>query len=251
LSAAKSLFLRRKQTIDWTLVERDWKNYFETEAPDNWREQFFPLLRGVTRDTNEFWTTELGIQFNVQNLFTQAALEFQAYQMQFAQPILATTEEDLFQLLRTANAEGWTIEQMNNAIRVTWEKYLDPAMELSDEEREWFEQRTPRHRIEAISRTESMKAQSFGSQLLFKEYGAERKEWQTAEDERVRDTHVAANGQIRNIDRPFEVGSSLMMYPRDGSLGAGPEEIVNCRCVSLPIVESELEQIARETGAGT
>ena len=28
----------------------------------------------------------------------------------------------------------------------------------------------------------------------------------------------------------FNVGNMQMMFPRDVSLGAGPEEIVNCRC---------------------
>lgn len=55
--------------------------------------------------------------------------------------------------------------------------------------------------------------------------------WVSAGDNLVRDTHAEADGQVKPINEPFEVGDSLMMYPCDNSLGAGAEEIVNCRCM--------------------
>ena len=60
--------------------------------------------------------------------------------------------------------------------------------------------------------------------------GYTHKTWQTAGDNHVRDTHAELEGVTIPIGEPFEVGSSLMDYPRDMSYGAGPEEIVNCRC---------------------
>ena len=56
------------------------------------------------------------------------------------------------------------------------------------------------------------------------------KVWNTMRDLKVRDTHRIAEGQTVPIEEPFVVGDYLMMYPRDYSLGAGAEEIVNCRC---------------------
>lgn len=56
------------------------------------------------------------------------------------------------------------------------------------------------------------------------------KQWQTAGDTHVRETHEELEGVIKHIDEPFEVGAEMMMFPRDGSLGAGAEEIANCRC---------------------
>ena len=55
-------------------------------------------------------------------------------------------------------------------------------------------------------------------------------QWHAIIDKATRDTHRDVNGVVLPIDTPFEVGDSLMMYPRDDSMGAGPEEIVNCRC---------------------
>ena len=54
--------------------------------------------------------------------------------------------------------------------------------------------------------------------------------WHAIMDKKTRETHAEVNGMTVPIDEPFEVGDSLMMYQKDTSLGAGPEEIANCRC---------------------
>lgn len=56
------------------------------------------------------------------------------------------------------------------------------------------------------------------------------KTWNTILDGRERITHNIADGQLQPIGMPFEVGSSLLMYPHDGSLGASLTEIIGCRC---------------------
>lgn len=59
------------------------------------------------------------------------------------------------------------------------------------------------------------------------------KEWVTVGDERVRDAHVAADSQVRDLASPFEVGGQLLRYPGDMSLGATAENVMNCRCSSV------------------
>lgn len=55
--------------------------------------------------------------------------------------------------------------------------------------------------------------------------------WDTAGDSRVRHSHEEMDGQSVGIDQPFTTGSGdQLMYPGDTSLGAGPEETINCRC---------------------
>lgn len=60
--------------------------------------------------------------------------------------------------------------------------------------------------------------------------GKRRKTWHAIIDKRTRDTHREINGTTIPIGEPFEVGESLMMFPRDESMGASGGEIVNCRC---------------------
>ena len=60
--------------------------------------------------------------------------------------------------------------------------------------------------------------------------GYQYKTWNTMQDERVREAHVAMEGVTVPISMPFEVGDCLMNYPRDESLGATPDLICGCRC---------------------
>lgn len=60
-----------------------------------------------------------------------------------------------------------------------------------------------------------------------------RKQWMATTDERTRPSHAAANGQVRDLSRPFAIGGAPLMYPGDP---AGPaEETVNCRCALVVI----------------
>lgn len=54
------------------------------------------------------------------------------------------------------------------------------------------------------------------------------KEWLATLDNHTRDTHRALDGQIREVDEPFEIRGYDIMYPREPS--APPEMIINCRC---------------------
>lgn len=63
-----------------------------------------------------------------------------------------------------------------------------------------------------------------------KNRGYKWKTWNTILDGRERITHNIADGQMQPIAMPFEVGSSLLMYPHDDSLGADLTELISCRC---------------------
>ena len=60
--------------------------------------------------------------------------------------------------------------------------------------------------------------------------GYKYKTWITMLDDKVRHTHAEANGYKVGIFDSFQIGTSEMSFPRDYSLGASAEEIVNCRC---------------------
>ena len=62
--------------------------------------------------------------------------------------------------------------------------------------------------------------------------GMKYKTWLTEKDNKVRHTHREVDNVTIGIFESFQVGDSLMMFPKDTSLGASMEEIAGCRCVA-------------------
>ncbi len=86
-------------------------------------------------------------------------------------------------------------------------------------------------RSEVIARTEVIAASNYGSQEAAKSSGLTlKKVWLSTSDSRTRPDHAEADGQEVDMDEPFKVGGSQLMYPGDSSLGAPADEVVSCRC---------------------
>ena len=60
--------------------------------------------------------------------------------------------------------------------------------------------------------------------------GFTKKMWNTEKDELVRHSHALVEGVVLDINTPFVVGDSLMLFPKDTSYDASEQEIANCRC---------------------
>ena len=81
-------------------------------------------------------------------------------------------------------------------------------------------------RAEAITRTEAGRVLSMASQAR-KEKAAQvvpglQKEWRHSHVAKMpRVAHLAAEGQIRDVGKPFDVGGEKLMYPRDPAGSAG------------------------------
>jgi len=88
-------------------------------------------------------------------------------------------------------------------------------------------------RAESIARTEANGALNAGAQALITEAGMPYKEWLSARDGRVRESHQAADGQVVRAAETFRVGNAQLRYPGDPYTGAA-EEICNCRCAVVP-----------------
>ena len=73
-------------------------------------------------------------------------------------------------------------------------------------------------------------SQSFVNYFEYVEHDGSNKTWRSKEDLVVRPTHEAVNRTTLPFDGIFQVGKSQMRFPKDTSLGASPEEIINCRC---------------------
>ena len=92
------------------------------------------------------------------------------------------------------------------------------------------------YRAEMIARTETHGAANYGSQEAAKQTGLPlAREWLAAADDRTRETHREANGQVVGMDDTFRVGDSDLAFPGDPS---GPaDEVINCRCAVGYIVD--------------
>ena len=92
-----------------------------------------------------------------------------------------------------------------------------------------------RKRSATIARTETHSAATSAiyETMKFKRVPVKTKTWWTARDKDVRASHREVHGMTVAFNDPFPVGGSLMMFPGDTSMGAGAEEIVNCRCSPL------------------
>lgn len=81
--------------------------------------------------------------------------------------------------------------------------------------------RTEGHRVNIESAFDAMKeAQSKGADIV--------KQWNAQLDGKTRPHHRQLDGQIRELDEPFELNGIKVMYP---SAFGRPEEDINCRCV--------------------
>lgn len=95
-------------------------------------------------------------------------------------------------------------------------------------------------KAESLAASETVNASNLGADSAFDTLADELEQtgrkafkfWVTTMDGNQRDTHGRANGQEREKSKPFNVGSARLNFPGDGSLGAGPEELVNCRCAT-------------------
>ena len=84
------------------------------------------------------------------------------------------------------------------------------------------------------ARTETVSAYNDGAVQSYGDAGVERKEWLASIDERTREAHAEADGQVVNTHEAFMVDGEEMEYP--GDPGASAENVINCRCTVLPVV---------------
>jgi hypothetical protein len=102
---------------------------------------------------------------------------------------------------------------------------------------ERYSERMLKHRAEVIARTEALRSVHQGAEEMYRQAIASgdlrpdmlSREWNTARDERVRESHSAMHGQVQPFGSPFVSGNgNLLNYPGDPEAPA--EETIQCRC---------------------
>jgi HK97 family phage portal protein len=134
----------------------------------------------------------------------------------WSQRVNETTGKAVTNLIRKANEDGLSIEQI--------------AERLDQDIAQW----NRRARSPTIARTEMVSAQNEGHLSAFEQAEIPGKQWFTSIDGRERPSHNEAHLQIRAVNADFQVGAGSLRAPGQG----GPAgEVVNCRCTTLPRFE--------------
>lgn len=105
--------------------------------------------------------------------------------------------------------------------------------EISARIQESIDVTAPRSRV--IARTEVLGARNAASFLTAQRAGVGMdKEWISTPDDRTRESHIDAGGQIVGMNDSFTVGTASLRYPGDPD--GPPEEVIQCRCTIAYVV---------------
>lgn len=92
-----------------------------------------------------------------------------------------------------------------------------------------------RGRARTIARTEVLNSSNFARMEAFKQSGVVAKhKWLATLDTRVRENHLKLHNQVQTLGTDFTVDGKTAKRP--GGFGR-PEEDINCRCVTVPVIE--------------
>lgn len=172
----------------------------------------FRTLKGAAADTFDLISdaTELD--------FARARFAARKMTIKFADEITKTTEQSLRAAIQEGIANG------------------EGAAKMADRVKTVFNDASTGRAI-VIGRTETTKAYSIGTKEAMKQAGVKKKEWLTAHDSDVRDSHWENEyqGPI-GVDETFQNGCS------EPGMGDDPGENINCRCSCLPIADEPNEE---------
>jgi len=180
-----------------------------------------PLYSVAMQVGAEMIADELDVDFTFEPL-DPSFLKYQEIRITKITPeMLTTVENGLRTTLTEGIAAGETVAQLSDRVKGVYNFAISRAT--------------------TIARTESASMINAGRFENMLKQGVTEHEWFTALDEHVRDTHDDLHGAVAEIGKKFRyvkgirVGQlSPLKYPTD--MGAPAAEVINCRCITLPVV---------------
>lgn len=186
---------------------------------------------------------DLDIDFEV---LPQAALdELEDFVNDVEPEVLDTVGDGVERTIEEAFNEGLDRDDVADVLRGELDREDVSEFLQNGLDNELGENAAQRH-----ARTIVQGASERGNDTAIQESSAIGERWVVTSDDRARDSHMAADGQIIPAGGTFLVGGDRLRHPGDpqGSI----EEIAMCRCTIQPVFESELnsEQIITLRGGG-
>lgn len=185
--------------------------------PDD-QERLERALADLVRDRGEEALADLALQLQLNATSSRAASFVRSQSQRVLALIDATTREAVRKQIADGLALNETTGQIVERIRNMPE--FGQARALT------------------IARTETVSAYNFATVDAYEQSGVvESVEWLSARDSAVRESHAQADGQVVALGQAFDVGGSALSFP--GDPGGPPEETINCRCTTLPVVNEK------------
>lgn len=204
-------------TADELSGEPLWNTYWN-KLKDVSRPWLTRAVDSAGEDLNSIFT-DLGIlggrSFSIWDTRAVGMLEYRLNQGSLKE-IPQTIRSELQSRLGDGIRYGWTETEMADSIRGLYNIVSN--------------------RAPTIARTEVGGAINDSRQAGFIAEGFKQIEWLSAQDEKVRPTHQI-DGETIEIGQQFSNG---LVYPNDPN--GPPEEVINCRCLALPVFDGEAVQ---------
>jgi HK97 family phage portal protein len=209
--------VKQFESVNAKAQTKDWLDDTTAGTRTEWEALMFDLM---TKAIQAGWAlTEFEIDSAVAfDIFQPAALDFAKTQSALKiKGIQATTIESVREILSKAVENGLSITDTAKALRKAYSDF-SPL------------------RAEIIARTETSSAMNYGKHHAALETQARtglqlERTWSAVNDNRTRETHRAADGEVRRMDETFLVGGAQLKFPGDPD--GPPQEIINCRCTQI------------------
>ena len=176
-----------------------------------------PVIKTIVEEAGNIALEQVGEKsikkdFDISDPITAKFIEDKA--MQFGEVVNETTIKKLKITLAEGVLEGESIAELKKRVEELFESFY-------------------KGRAKTVARTEVLSANNAGTNFGYKQSGiVKKKEWLSTLDSRTRDSHAGMNGEAVALGKDFSNG---LEYPGDPS--GSPEEIINCRCTTIPVLE--------------